>query len=294
MRESHVPPLEAAYLEKIIQEALQEDIGHGDVTTESLVDATHRSRAQLLAGGEAILAGLEVFQGVFRHLDPRSEFTFHRRDGQRVERGEIVLEMEARTEALFKGERAALNFLQHLSGIATRTGLFLARLEGLPVTLLDTRKTRAGLRALEKYAVRIAGGGNHRFGLFDGILVKDNHRKVIADLPAAVAHLKRLFPLLAVEVECENLDEVRGAMEAGADILLLDNMSVEDLRRAVAKARGCCRLEASGNIGLGNVREVAETGVDFVSVGSVIHGATFVDFSLEVVARADGPQGSWR
>ncbi len=173
--------------------------------------------------------------------------------------------------------------MQRLSGVATRTRLFLDRLEGLPVTLLDTRKTTPGLRPLEKYAVRVAGGSNHRFGLFDGILIKDNHRKLIKDLGEAVARLKKLFPLGRVEIECADMDEVAEALAAGADILLLDNMSLNDMARTVRIVRGRCLLEASGNIELDNIRRVAKTGVNYISAGTIIHGATFVDLSLEVI-----------
>lgn len=275
--------LENDYVDGVVEEALREDIGHGDLTTESLVDPALVSRAHLLSGEEAVLAGLEIFRRVFLHLDPGAEFDVRFRDGDRVAPGDVILEMKAKTEAIFKGERTALNFLQHLSGVATRTSFFLDELKGLPVTLLDTRKTTPGLRILEKYAVLVAGAGNHRFGLYDGILIKDNHRKVIDDLSLAGRKLKKLFPLKRIEIECSDMDEVAEALEAGADIILLDNMSPEDISRAVEFIGGRCLCEASGNIDLSNIREVAQTGVSYISAGTIIHGATFIDMSLEVV-----------
>jgi nicotinate-nucleotide pyrophosphorylase (carboxylating) len=281
MRDGIVPQIESDHLDRVVAGALDEDIGHGDLTTESLVDSGAESRAHLLAGQDFVLAGLDVFSRVFLHLDRDMRFVRRVQEGDRVRRGEVIIELAGRSEALFKGERTALNFLQHLSGVATRTRMFLDRIEGLPVTLLDTRKTTPGLRFLEKYAVRIAGAGNHRFGLFDGILIKDNHRKVIPDLTAAVKHLKDLFPLRRVEVECADLEEVRQALDARADIIMLDNMDLPTLVEAVRMADGRCLLEASGNISMETLESVAGTGVQFISAGTIIHGATFVDVSLE-------------
>ncbi len=279
--EGHLPSLEPDYLERVVEMALREDIGSGDLTTESLIDPAVKASAQLIAREEAVVAGLEVFRRVFLHLDPRTTFVVRVRDGERAHIDQVIIEMTARAEALLKGERTALNFVQHLSGIATRTRLFLDQLVGLPVTLLDTRKTTPGLRPMEKYAVRVAGAGNHRSGLFDGILIKDNHHRMISDLPAAVARLRKLFPLRPVEIECQNLEEVEQALASGAETLLLDNMSLKTMTEAVRRVAGRCTLEASGNINLANVRDVAQTGVHFISAGTIIHGATFIDLSLE-------------
>ncbi len=284
MRDGLVPQIESDHLDRVVSEALDEDIGNGDLTTESLVDRGAESRAHLLAGQDFVLAGMEVFCRVFRHLDPEMRFVRFIEEGQSVRRGEVIIELAGKSEALFKGERTALNFLQHLSGVATRTRMFLDRIGGLPVTLLDTRKTTPGLRFLEKYAVRIAGAGNHRFGLFDGILIKDNHRKVISDLGEAVRHLKELFPLRRVEVECADIDEVCQALDAGADVIMLDNMDLPMLAEAVRIVDSRCLLEASGNVSLDNLENVARTGVQFISAGTIIHGATFVDVSLEFLA----------
>ncbi len=281
--DGHIPPLENDYLEKVVADALREDIGHGDLTTDALVEASAAISAQVIAGQEAVLAGMDVFCRVFRHLDASAGFHLHVQEGDRIAKGQVILEVSAKAEAVLKGERTALNFMQRMSGVATRTRLFLDKLKGLPVTLLDTRKTTPGLRPLEKYAVRVAGGGNHRFGLFDGILIKDNHRKLVKDLAEAVSRLKKLFPLGRVEIECADMDEVAEALAAGADILLLDNMSLNDMARTVRIVRGRCLLEASGNIELDNIRRVAKTGVNYISAGTIIHGATFVDLSLEVI-----------
>jgi nicotinate-nucleotide pyrophosphorylase (carboxylating) len=274
--------IEESYLNRIIEEALHEDLAFGDLTTEALIDPGSRSTAHLLAGEDAVLAGLDIFRRVFLSMDPKAEFEFGYRDGEYVSEGDKVLEFTAQTESILKGERTALNFVQYLSGVATRTRAFLKEIGQLPVTLLDTRKTTPGTRALVKYAVRVGGGKNHRFGLFDGIMIKDNHRAVLDDVGEAIVRLKDLHPTRKIEVECSTREEVKEAVEAGADIILLDNMSKEDVSWAVDWAGKRCIFEVSGRINLNNIKEMASTGIDYVSAGSIIHGAVFVDFSLEI------------
>lgn len=273
-------------LRSIIKTALEEDLGgRGDVTTASTVSEGILVSGKILCKGEGILAGIHVAEAVFHEVDPGLEFVGEKSDGQRVERGEVVATIKGEVRSLLVAERTALNFLQHLSGIATLTRRYVEAVSGLPVRIVDTRKTLPGLRELEKYAVRCGGGYNHRFGLYDGVLLKDNHLKVCGSIREAVEKARSNSPhLMKVEVEVETLDQLREALEAGADVIMLDNMSVEEMRKAVEIAGDRCLLEASGSIRLENVREVAETGVDIISIGAITMSAPALDFSLEVIA----------
>ncbi len=260
---------------------LAEDVGSGDVTTEAIVPAEARCRAEIRLEEPGVVCGLAVARRVFATLDPAVEWTETVGDGAVAEPGPIV-QLAARARAILAGERLALNLLGRLSGIATRTRAFVDAVAGTGVVILDTRKTTPGLRALEKWAVRCGGGTNHRFGLFDGILVKDTHLRLAGSVEAAVrAALATGRP---VEVECETVEAVADALAAGATRILLDNMGVDDVRRAVAVAAGRAWLEASGGVSLETVRAIAETGVDAISVGSLTHGARSLSVSLEVVA----------
>lgn len=259
---------------------LAEDLGDGDVTTEALL-ADVRCTASLLLGEPGVVCGLDTAKAVFRELDPELSFEPRCEDGDLCEPGEVA-RLHGDARAILGGERTALNLLGRLSGIATLTRRYVDAVAGTGVEILDTRKTTPGLRALEKRAVRRGGGTNHRLGLYDAILIKDNHLRLVGGIRAAVERARASGTTLPVQVEAETLDEVRAARQAGADAILLDNMDVATLRAAVPLARGAI-TEASGGITLDNVRAVAETGVDFISVGALTHSARALDVSLEVL-----------
>jgi nicotinate-nucleotide pyrophosphorylase (carboxylating) len=271
-------------LERVVRDALAEDVGPGDVTTDALFDADSVARAEILVKEPGVVSGLAAVELVFRTLDPDLRADAAVSDGDAIEEPPaVVLRLEGRTRALLTGERTALNLLGRLSGIATLTRAFVDAVEGTGALILDTRKTTPGLRALEKEAVRHGGGTNHRLGLYDAILVKDNHLRLAGGIRPAVARLRAAAPDLPIEVETESLDDVLEALEAGADRILLDNMPPELMRRAVALVDGRATLEASGGVTLATVRAIAETGVDTISVGALTHSARSLDVSMEVL-----------
>jgi len=261
-----------------IRAFLAEDVGDGDVTTEAVVPADARLDASLLLKEQGVVCGLAQAEEVFRALDPDVEFEQLVRDGTAAS-GEVA-RVSGNARALLTGERTALNLLGRLSGIATLTRRYVDAVAGTGATILDTRKTTPGLRELEKLAVRAGGGNNHRFGLYDAILIKDNHLRLGGGIARSVESARRTG--LPVEVECESLDDVRDALAAGADTILLDNMSPAQLREAVLLVDGRAKTEASGGVTLENVRSIAETGVDFISVGALTHSARSLDVSMEV------------
>ncbi len=275
--------LTVIYLDEIVGRALQEDIGSGDKTTSCLVDPEWCGRATVIAKEALMFAGARPFKRVFELLSPATEFLFVEREGSIVEPGTVVAEFRGPLAALLTGERTALNFCQHLSGIATLTFHIVEKIKAFGVMLLDTRKTIPGLRMLEKEAVRIGGGTNHRMGLFDGILIKNNHIRVSGGITQAVkrAQEKRCLHL-KIEVEVQTIHELIEALEAGADMVLLDNMEVEEIRKAVEITGGSVPLEVSGNITIDNIEEFAQTGIDFISVGAITHSARAVDLSMWV------------
>ena len=276
--------LDSLYLDDIIKRALEEDIGYRDLTTDSIISREHRSRAVIIAKQEGIIAGLEVARRTFHLLDPAIDFQKAVEDGERVEPREVVARLEGCTRAILQGERVALNFLQRMSGIATYTRSLCELIQGTKADLVDTRKTTPGLRVLEKYAVRVGGGKNHRFGLFDGVIIKDNHIVAAGSITAAVKAVRDKIPhTVRVEVEVQNLEMLEEALEAGADIVMLDNMDIETMRQAVERASNRVLLEASGGINENNIRAVALTGVNFISVGALTHSAPSLDISLDLV-----------
>lgn len=276
-------PVPWTLVDDLIARALAEDVGGGDVTTLAIVPADTRAEARIVARAAGVVAGLPVASRVFAHVDPRVEVALAARDGERVRPAQTVASLAGPARAILSGERVALNFLQHLSGIATRTAHFVELVAGTGARILDTRKTIPGLRLLAKYAVRCGGGQNHRVGLYDGIVIKDNHIAAAGSLATAVERARARAPHLArVEVEVETLDQVREALAAGADLLLLDNMPLDQMRQAVALCRGRAQTEASGGITEETVRAVAETGVDFISVGALTHSVAALDFSLDL------------
>lgn len=281
--------MEGTRLDRLIHAALEEDIGAGDITTRAVLQEPVSASASITANSGGIIAGLPIAGRVFLLVDPETDFTALVEEGARVEAGTRIAKVAGSAEAILSAERTALNFLQHLSGIATQTALFVEALGDLAgrVKLMDTRKTTPGLRMLEKYAVAAGGGTNHRFGLFDGVLIKDNHLQVVGSLPEAVRRVRENLPERVIEVEVETLEEVREAVEAGAGIILLDNMTLEDIRKAVAEVAGKAELEVSGGVDLSTVAEIAKTGVDRISVGALTQGARPLDISLEIDAGPD-------
>jgi nicotinate-nucleotide pyrophosphorylase (carboxylating) len=267
----------------VIHRALQEDSGPGDITTDSIFGPRDISRGILLAKEEGIIAGLEIAQLVFQTLDDRVVFRARIADGASVTRGEVLGNIEGPTKAILTGERIALNFLQRLSGIATKTAGYVAAVAGTKARIVDTRKTVPGLRLLDKYAVQVGGGTNHRLGLYDAVLIKDNHIAAMGGIEAAVARVRARAPFtVKVEVEVQELRQVQEALQSRVEVIMLDNMSVPLMREAVAMINGQALVEASGGVTLANVQEVAATGVDLISVGELTHSVKALDLSLKL------------
>lgn len=273
-------PLE---LRNMIERFLCEDIGAGDLTTNSIVQADAVSHGYVISRESGVVAGLPLAKMVFQILDPGIEFRALARDGDKIDRGMVLAEISGNARAILTGERLALNLLQHLSGIATRTARLVELAAGKKSRIVDTRKTTPGLRIIEKYAVRVGGGYNHRFGLFDAVLIKDNHIKIAGGITQAVEAARRGSPHTArIEVEVEDLAGVNEALAAGADIIMLDNMTAERMREAVDLIAGRALVEASGGISEENVRAAAEAGVDLISVGALTHSVKSLDISLDI------------
>jgi nicotinate-nucleotide pyrophosphorylase (carboxylating) len=281
MRTVPFAPLDPALYRETVRRALAEDLGWGDVTTEATVDSSLRARGVILAKSDCVIAGLEVAAEAFRQLDPGAVFTVGRSDGERCTPGTVVAEVRGTAAAMLTAERTALNFLQRLSGIATLTRRFVDATGGA-ITILDTRKTTPTLRALEKYAVRAGGGTNHRGGLDDGILIKDNHIRLGGGVVQAVRQMKAARQEMPIEIEAQSLEQVDQAIAAGADVILLDNLSIAEVREAVRRIGGRAKVELSGGVTLDRIPELATTGADFVSVGALTHSAAAVDLSFEL------------
>lgn len=275
-------------VQRMIALALEEDLGAGDATSLALVPAERVSEADILAREPCVVSGTQVASSVFRTLQPNIVVDIVVGDGHRVKAGETLMCIRGQARTILSGERTALNFMQRMSGIATHTAAFVEKIRPLPMQILDTRKTTPGLRVFEKYAVRCGGGTNHRTGLFDKILIKDNHRQLWrgtggGDLGAAVREARRCYPALEVEIEVEDETELRSALEGKPDWVLLDNMSPETMAACVAIVAGRCRTEASGGITLANIEAVARSGVDAVSLGCLTHTVRSIDLSLEIL-----------
>jgi nicotinate-nucleotide pyrophosphorylase (carboxylating) len=276
-----------ALVGRLVEAALEEDAARRDVTTLALIPPDQGGQGTIVAKEEGVIAGLPVAAAVFRALAPAVTFVAEVSDGARVSRGEVVARLEGPLRPILAGERVALNFLQRLSGVATATARLVDAVGGLATRILDTRKTTPGLRVLERYAVRVGGGHSHRFHLADGILIKDNHLAAARSRGLSMAEViarARLDapPTLRVEVEVTSVEEALEALAGGAEVIMLDNMDVGEMRRVVEEARGRALIEASGGITLENVRAVAETGVDFISVGAITHSTAALDMSLEL------------
>jgi nicotinate-nucleotide pyrophosphorylase (carboxylating) len=271
---------------RLVQDALAEDLGPGDATTLATIPAEREALAFMRAREPLVVVGLQFAETAFRKLSPRVCIKWHSRDGKSEPMGSTLLEVRGPARALLSAERVALNFAQRLSGVATLTAAYVREVMDLPVQILDTRKTTPGWRQLEKYAVKCGGGVNHRMGLYDLIMIKDNHLAALREAPegamaAAVTRARAAYPHLRVEVEADTMEQVRQAVAAQADIVLLDNMEPAQLREAVKLVAGRCETEASGGITLTNVRAVAETGVDYISVGALTHSARAVDIGFD-------------
>jgi len=281
-----IPPLDPARYRDIVRRALDEDVGPGDVTTTATVPESRRARGVLLAKADCVLAGLDIALDTFRQVaggapPAQVELVSRRAEGEVCRAGASLAELTGSARTLLTGERTALNFLQRLSGIATRTRQFVEAAAGR-IVVLDTRKTTPTLRALEKYAVRVGGASNHRAGLFDAVLIKDNHVRLAGGIGEAIARARAFRPGAPIEVEAQSLAEVDGALAAGAPIILVDNLSTEEIVESVGRARGRARIEISGGVTLERMPALAATGADFVSVGALTHSAPAVDISFEL------------
>jgi len=274
-------PLDPSVYLDIVKRALAEDVGAGDITTTSIVPPKTKSSGVFLARRVCVVAGLDVVKAVLHEVDKTIEFTALKKDGDLCEADDTIASVQGPAGALLTAERTALNFLQHLSGIATLTRRYVDAVDG-PLTVLDTRKTVPTLRALAKYAVRCGGGANHRFGLFDAVLIKDNHVRLAGGVAAAIAKVRKAGVKAAIEVECESLEEVDQAIEGKADIIMLDNMDDAMVRDAVARIQGCARVELSGGVTLERMHTLGTLGADCVSVGAITHSAPAADISFEI------------
>lgn len=274
-------PLDPSQYRDIVRRALDEDIGTGDITTDATVPPDRLARGVFLVKAECVLAGLDVAFEAFRQIESHLRFACGKRDGDRCHVGEEIGEVVGPARALLVGERTALNFLQRLSGIATRTRAFVDAAAGR-IVVLDTRKTTPTLRALEKYAVRAGGATNHRAGLFDAVLIKENHIRLAGGVQEAIARVRKRRPGRSVEIEAQSLGDVDAAVAARADIVLVDNMTLDDIREAVRRARGLAKIEISGGVTLERLPELAVTGADYVSIGALTHSAPAVDISFEI------------
>jgi len=271
------------FVKEIIRLALEEDIGTGDVTSGLLIPEDKISRAEIIAKEDMILAGMPFAREVFRQLDEDVRFKALLKEGSRVKKGKRVAGLKGRARSLLAGERTALNILQHLSGIATRTAKFVREIKGTGASIVDTRKTKPCLRYMEKYAVRAGGGKNHRMALYDGVLIKDNHIEAVGGVKKALALARAGMHLMKIEIEVKDLKELKTALEGAADVIMLDNMGLSEIKEAVKINGKKAVLEVSGGVTLENVRKIAQTGVDLISVGAITHSAPAVDLSMEFI-----------
>ena len=271
-------------IDKIIALAIEEDIESGDITTNALVPEASMAVAEMTAKADGVISGIEIARKVFEQIDKNILWTPFVKEGDRVKKGDRIVRIEGSFRALLTAERTALNILQRMSGIATAASLYVKELEGTGTNLLDTRKTAPGMRILDKMAVKAGGGTNHRMGLYDMALIKDNHIKVAGGIPNAVMQVRKsIKPGISIEVEVTNLDETQQAIDSGADIIMLDNMNTAQMAQAVKLINGRAKTEASGNMTLSRLKEVASAGVNFISVGALTHSVTALDISMNIV-----------
>ncbi len=287
---THIPPIARHIVREIVARALQEDLGWGDVTTDALVPPAQRGHATILSKANGVLAGVDIVREVFHQVDDQVIVTIRLPDGSELHEGDIIGDLNGSAASILKGERVALNILQRLSGIATVTSAYVAAVAHTRAIIVDTRKTTPGLRALEKFAVRLGGGQNHRMNLSDGVLIKDNHlasvRNAGGGIGEAIGRARRSAPhTIRVEIEVTSIEEAIEAVNARPDIILLDNMHPEKMAEAVREIDGRCLVEASGGVRMESVRAIAESGVDLISVGALTHSAPSLDISLEMTLR---------
>ena len=270
-------------IQHLIEIALKEDIGPGDITTDNLIDPQLKGKGFIIAKESLVVAGLDVAKQVFQYLDSEVIFRSEYDDGDFVKKGDALANVKGRLRALLSGERTALNFLQHLSGISTLVRSYMNELSDKNIRLVDTRKTTPGWRVLEKYAVRVGGAYNHRSGLYDGVLIKDNHIAAIGGVKKAIDRIRtQISHLLKIEVEVSNLDQVKQALEANADVIMLDNMTIKQIKEATAFIDGRAIVELSDNVTKSVLKSLADTGVDIISVGALTHSARCVDISMQI------------
>ena len=272
-------------INRIIKTALKEDIGAGDITTKAIVSPKKMGQAQAIAKDDFVVAGIDIFKKVFLFVDERIKFKTFITEGKIARKGEIIAQVTGALASILQAERVALNILQRMCGIATQTRRYVDAVRGTKAKILDTRKTIPGLRVLDKMAVKIGGGFNHRLGLYDGVLIKDNHIAAAGSIKAAVAaQKKKMTKKIKIELETKNLTEVQEALSSGVDIIMLDNMPIDEMKKAVELIRGRALVEASGNVNLNNVVQIAQIGVDFISVGEITHSVRAADISLKISA----------
>lgn len=276
-------PLDLKAVEKIVTLSLKEDIGKGDITTNLIVNDKLKCLAIIKSKDTGVLAGNPIAELVFKRLDSRTKYIQRKKDGDTINPNDIIAEVRGSVRTVLTGERLSLNFLQRLSGIATLSQKFVNKTKGFDVKIIDTRKTTPGLRILEKYAVTVSGCYNHRFGLFDGILIKDNHIQIAGNIEKAVLKVRAKYKNKEIEVETSNINQVREALKSGADIIMLDNMTPDKIKKAVKIIDSKAMTEASGGINLDNIGEYAKTGVDYISVGALTHSAKSLDIGLYVL-----------
>jgi len=272
-------------INRIIKTALKEDIGAGDITTKAIVSPKKMGQAQAIAKDDFVVAGIDIFKKVFLFVDERIKFKTFITEGKIARKGEIIAQVTGALASILQAERVALNILQRMCGIATQTRRYVDAVRGTKAKILDTRKTIPGLRVLDKMAVKIGGGFNHRLGLYDGVLIKDNHIAAAGSIKSAVAaQKKKMTKKIKIELETKNLTEVQEALSSGVDIIMLDNMPIDEMKKAVELIRGRALVEASGNVNLNNVAQIAQIGVDFISVGEITHSVRAADISLKIIA----------
>lgn len=275
--------MHALTIDALIRTALEEDIGPGDITTDNLINAQQTGAASMVAKEPLVLAGIDVARKVFQHLDPGIRFNALFSDGDHIKPGDTLARIQGRLSFLLMGERTALNFVQRLSGIATNVAAYIRQLQNDSIRLVDTRKTTPGWRALEKYAVRVGGAHNHRMGLYDGVLIKDNHIAAFGGVAKSIKHIRnKVSHLVKIEVEVATLSQVQEAISADADVIMLDNMDIDDIKKAVSMIKGNALVEVSGNVTRENLGALAEIGVDIISIGALTHGACSVDISMRI------------
>jgi nicotinate-nucleotide pyrophosphorylase (carboxylating) len=272
--------LNSKLIDEIIDLALKEDIGDGDKSTEAVISLAEKAEAYIMAKADGIISGLPIAERIYRKFDPSLVWNPLKRDGDKISRGDVVVEFSGTLRAVLSGERTALNFLQRMSGISTSASKYAEAVKDLNVKILDTRKTAPGQRMLDKYAVKMGGGTNHRIGLYDMVMIKDNHIKAAGSISAAVEKTRTMFGnRYKIEVETSNIDEVNEALSSKADIIMLDNMTIEKMKKAVEIINRRALVEASGGVNLDKVKAIAETGVDFISVGAITHSVKALDLS---------------